>query len=124
MAALLILQFAVDEGLGALFFGIPTERIDDVRRSFAIPESHDPIGATRSVTSPRTRAYPAHRSVDDGAPTSLVHRGGSTGNRPYSPRHAPPWVCHTPTVPTVDTLRFQHPPCIADRHAWADRPHH
>ncbi|QZY28911.1 nitroreductase family protein [Nocardioides coralli] len=45
MASLLILQTVVDAGLGALFFGIPAHRQDDVRREFAIPDSHDPIGA-------------------------------------------------------------------------------
>jgi nitroreductase len=45
MASLLILQTAVDAGLGALFFGIPVDRVADVRREFAIPDSHDPIGA-------------------------------------------------------------------------------
>lgn len=45
MAALLILQTAVDEGLGACFFGIPGERIDSFRDAFAVPESFKPIGA-------------------------------------------------------------------------------
>jgi nitroreductase len=42
-AALLMLLTAVDEGLGALFFGI-TER-DAFRAAFGVPESHAPIGA-------------------------------------------------------------------------------
>jgi nitroreductase len=45
MASLLILQTAVDEGLGGCFFGIPPDHLDDVRREFAIPDTFDPIGA-------------------------------------------------------------------------------
>lgn len=44
MAALLILQTAVDEGLGSCFFGIPPERDDAVRRAFGIPDDFDPVG--------------------------------------------------------------------------------
>ena len=77
MAALLILQTVVDEGLGALFFGIPNEHIDAVRRSFAIPDTHDPIGAItigHLADDPGLRGSPAHRRrlpLD-----ALVHRGG------------------------------------------------
>ena len=67
MASLLILQTVVDEGLGALFFGIPTDRIDAVRREFAIPDTHDPIGA---ITI-------GHLADDAGVPGSPAHRGGS-----------------------------------------------
>ena len=77
MASLLILQTVVDEGLGGLFFGIPGDRVDAVREAFAIPDSHEPIGA---VTI-------GHLADDSGAPGSpsrrpriplddLVHRGG------------------------------------------------
>ena len=38
MAALLILQTAVDEGLGACFFGIPGESIDTFREAFDVPD--------------------------------------------------------------------------------------
>ena len=74
MAALLILQTAVDEGLGACFFGIPADRVDDFRAAFDIPGDHEPIGA---ITV-------GHR-LDDTGPTgsparrtrraNLVHRG-------------------------------------------------
>jgi len=79
MAGLLILQTAVDEGLGALFFGIPNEHIDAVRRSFAIPDTHDPIGAItigHLTDDAGLRGSPAHRRripLDE-----LVHRGGWT----------------------------------------------
>jgi nitroreductase len=45
MAALLILQTAVDEGLGACYFGIVPEAVDQVRAAFGIPDDHEPIGA-------------------------------------------------------------------------------
>ncbi len=45
MAALLILQTATDEGLGACFFGVPREKWDAFRAEFGIPEQYTPIGA-------------------------------------------------------------------------------
>ncbi len=74
MAALLILQTAVDEGLGACFFGIPADRVDGFRSAFGVPDDHTPIGA---ITV-------GHRLSDAGPPgspgrrerrTNLVHRG-------------------------------------------------
>ena len=57
MAALLILQTAVDEGVGACFFGIPPEGMDAFRAEFGVPEEYTPIGA---VTV-------GHRADDPGA---------------------------------------------------------
>ncbi len=74
MAALLILQTAVDEGLGACFFGIPGQHTDAFRRAFGIPADHQPVGA---ITV-------GHRVADTGATGSptrrerrddVVHRG-------------------------------------------------
>ena len=76
MASLLILQTAVDEGLGSCFFGLPTDKDAAVRAEFVIPETYDPIGA---ITL-------GHRLEDDGSTGSptrrarrplaeLVHRG-------------------------------------------------
>jgi nitroreductase len=45
MATLLILQTAVDEGLGALYFGIVPEAVQPFRAEFGVPEDHEPIGA-------------------------------------------------------------------------------
>jgi nitroreductase len=45
MAALLILQTVVDEGLGALYFGIVPEAVGPFRAAFGVPEDHEPIGA-------------------------------------------------------------------------------
>ena len=36
---------AVDEGLGACYFGIVPEAVDQVRATFGIPADHEPIGA-------------------------------------------------------------------------------
>lgn len=44
-AALLMLLTAVDEGLGACFFGIPAERTRAYREAFGVPEEYEPIGA-------------------------------------------------------------------------------
>jgi nitroreductase len=45
MAALLVLLTAVDEGLGALFFGIFPERMASFRAAFGVPDAYVPIGA-------------------------------------------------------------------------------
>lgn len=45
MAALLVLLTAVDEGLGACFFGIPADRLAAVRAEFGIDPAYEPIGA-------------------------------------------------------------------------------
>jgi nitroreductase len=45
MAALLILQTAVDEGLGAVYFGIVPEAVQPFRDSFGVPADQEPIGA-------------------------------------------------------------------------------
>ena len=44
MAALLILQTAVDEGLGACFFGIPAEKVAPLRAAFGVPDTYRPVG--------------------------------------------------------------------------------
>jgi nitroreductase len=45
MAALLILQTAVDEGLGAVYFGIVPEAVTPLRSAFGVPDDQEPIGA-------------------------------------------------------------------------------
>jgi nitroreductase len=45
MATLLILLTAVDEGLGAYYFGIAPEAVGQLRATFGIPADHEPIGA-------------------------------------------------------------------------------
>lgn len=75
MATMLILQTVVDEGLGALYFGIPPESDAAVRKAFDIPAAFDPIGAV-------TIGHPASGGAK-GSPTrrkrapleDVVHRG-------------------------------------------------
>lgn len=45
MATLLILQTAVDEGLGALYFGIVPQAVAGFRAAFGVPDEYVPIGA-------------------------------------------------------------------------------
>ena len=45
MAALLILLTVVDEGLGAVYFGIVPEQVEPFREAFGVPDDHEPIGA-------------------------------------------------------------------------------
>jgi nitroreductase len=45
MAALLILLTAVDEGLGAVYFGLVDSETRALRAEFGIPRDHQPIGA-------------------------------------------------------------------------------
>jgi nitroreductase len=45
MASLLMLQTAVDEGLGACFFGIPPEQMPQFKDAFGVPAEYTPIGA-------------------------------------------------------------------------------
>ena len=44
MAALAALVTAVDQGLGGCFFGIPVERVERVRASFAVPADQLSVG--------------------------------------------------------------------------------
>ena len=45
MAALLILQTVVDEGLGAIYFGIVPAAVQPFRDAFGVPDDQEPIGA-------------------------------------------------------------------------------
>jgi nitroreductase len=74
MAALIMLQTVVDEGLGGLFFGISPAEILSFRAAFDVPDDYTPIGAI-SV---------GHRAPDRRSPslrrgrrpvTEVVHRG-------------------------------------------------
>jgi nitroreductase len=40
-----MLLTAVDEGLGACFFGIPVDRVGAFREAFSVPPQFTPIGA-------------------------------------------------------------------------------
>jgi len=82
MAALLILQTAVDEGLGACFFGIPPERTAAFRAEFAVPDHYTPIGA---ITV-------GHRAAD----------AGSAGSAARRPRRTTAEVVHRGTWGSTD----------------------
>ena len=73
-AALLILLSAVDEGLGALFFGIFPENVARFREAFGVPDAYDPIGAITVGHPAPDRPSPSlrrgRRPKDE-----VVHRG-------------------------------------------------
>jgi nitroreductase len=75
MAALLMLLTAVDEGLGACFFGIPPERTAAFREAFGVPGSHRPVGCV-AVGYPGAddRRSPSLRRGRRGV-EEVVHRG-------------------------------------------------
>jgi nitroreductase len=74
LASLLMLLTAVDEGLGACFFGIPPERTDAYREAFGVPTAFTPIGAmTVGYPAPDVRSPSlkrGRRGIDE-----VVHRG-------------------------------------------------
>ena len=85
MASLLILQTAVDAGIGGCFFGIPPERVAGVRKEFAIPDAFDPVGAItlgHPASGQGAAGSPSRRPRKD--PADVVHRGtwGDSGSAP------------------------------------------
>jgi len=75
MAALLMLQTATDESLGACFFGIPKPQWGAFRSEFAVPETYSPIGAiTIGHRAPDTLSPSLKRGRTPVA--DVVHRGG------------------------------------------------
>lgn len=76
MASLLILQTAVDAGLGGCFFGVPPHADRAVRDAFGIPDDHDPVGVitighAADGGAPGSPARRGRRPLDE-----VVHRGG------------------------------------------------
>jgi nitroreductase len=76
MAALLLLLTAVDDGLGACFFGIPAERVAAFRAEFGVPDRFRPVGCVSvGYPGPDDRRSPSlrrgRRPVEE-----VVHRGG------------------------------------------------
>jgi nitroreductase len=81
MASLLILQTAVDEGLGACFFGIPPERVAPFRDEFGVPDAWMPIGAItvgHRVDDVGVAGSPARRARKPFE--EVVHRGRWSGS--------------------------------------------
>jgi nitroreductase len=75
MAAMLILLTSVDAGLGALFFGVPPEKIDSLRETFGIPSTLHPIGTiaigyAKAQDRPSRSLKRGHRPAED-----VIHRG-------------------------------------------------
>ena len=75
MAAMLMLLTAVDAGLGALFFGVPAEKIESLRQAFGIPPELHPIG-TVAVGYPRAHDPPSPSLKRGHRPAAeVIHRG-------------------------------------------------
>ena len=72
MTALALLYAAVDEGLGACFFGAPPRAVPMIRSTYAVPEDHDLVGVVslgKPAGSP-TRSRRERRPLKE-----LIHRG-------------------------------------------------
>jgi nitroreductase len=82
MASLLMLLTAVDEGLGACFFGVEPESVDPLREAFGVPTTYWPIGAI--TLGRRTDDPGVTGSVGRGRKPleEVVHRGRWTASRP------------------------------------------
>ena len=74
MASLLILLGAVDEGLGACFFGIPPAQIPAYRDIFGVPAAYVPIGAISIGYRAPDRRSPSLKRGRRAAAT-VTHRG-------------------------------------------------
>jgi nitroreductase len=75
MAAMLILLTAVDAGLGALFFGVPVDKIDTFRQTFGIPGDLHPIGIV-AVGYPKESDPPSPSLKRGWRPREqVIHRG-------------------------------------------------
>ncbi|QDQ09681.1 nitroreductase family protein [Streptomyces spectabilis] len=86
MAALLMLLTAVDEGLGACFFGILPQHLGPFRAEFGIPDEYAPIGGITvghraDDLSPQSSLVDARRRGAE----EVVHRG-HWGRRTPPPR--------------------------------------
>jgi nitroreductase len=74
--ALLMLLAAVDEGLGALFFGITPEKIPEFRRLYDVPDRYVPIGAVVvGHPDPETDKGGSSRVIKRRTLDDLVHHG-------------------------------------------------
>lgn len=74
MAALLILQTAVDAGLGAVFFGIFDQA--GFRKAFGVPDEHTAVGTIAiGHKAPADRPSPSLKIVGKRPAADVVHRG-------------------------------------------------
>ncbi|GAA1304238.1 nitroreductase family protein [Pseudonocardia xinjiangensis] len=74
MAALLMLQTVVDEGLGACFFGLSPSRVSPVTAEFGVPDGYEPIGVIsigyRAPDTPSPSLKRGRRGAEE-----VVHHG-------------------------------------------------
>jgi len=73
MAAMLQLLTVVDEGLGALYFGIIPEQVQPFKDAFGVPDEYEPIGAIAigyDAESEKRDLRARRRPIE-----SLVHHG-------------------------------------------------
>jgi nitroreductase len=75
MASMAALLSAVDQHLGACFFGIPADRVAAVREAFGVPTSQLSVGVISLgyPTSAASTGSPTRRPRK--APTELIHHG-------------------------------------------------
>lgn len=74
MAGLLILQTAVDLGLGAVFFGVHDQA--GFRAAFGVPEAYTAVGTIAiGHPAPTDRPSPSLKIVGKKPPSDVVHRG-------------------------------------------------
>ena len=86
MAGMLTLLAAVDQGLGAGFFGIPADRIEAVRAAFGVPPEESSVGVI-SVGYPHPNEQPSGSPTRRGRKpvSSLVHKGNWTSATSQEP---------------------------------------
>jgi len=73
MAAMLQLLTVVDEGLGALYFGIVPEQVQPFKEAFGVPDEFEPIGALAigyDAETEKRDLRARRRPIED-----LVHHG-------------------------------------------------
>jgi nitroreductase len=75
MAAMLMLLGAVDEGLGALFFGVPVERLAAVREAFGIPGDRGLVGVVALGYAADPRPSGSTRTVRRRPVEEVTHFG-------------------------------------------------
>ena len=73
-ASLLMMLTAVDEGLGACFFGLPVDRIDSYRHAFGVPAHFAPIGAVSIGYSDEPPKDPREISRRRRPVADVIHR--------------------------------------------------
>lgn len=89
MGVLLMLQTAVDQGLGACLFGVPPQRVDAVRDEFAVPVGWMPVGVVAIGYADPAAAAAAGSSGsrrDRRRPWEVIHMGSwGSGYEPFPP---------------------------------------